>query len=223
MIQAILFDLDDLMVNSAPLHIEASRRVFKRIGVDITELPYDEVVGYFGKRVSEIIELIAGYFKLEDKIDINDLIKEREKIFLEIIQKDLEPMPGLFELIELLRPLDIRKVVASSGTKIYIKEVLKKFELEDFFEEIVSGDMVEKGKPDPEVFLKAAEIIGIDPSKCLVLEDSTHGIEAAKKAGMFCVGVDNQLSPYKQDLSLADKAVDSLDKIDMKLLKSFTT
>lgn len=221
MINAILFDMDDLMVNSAPLHIEASRRVFSRFGVDILELPFETVKSYFGKRVSEIVILIAEHFNLDKKVDIKDLIEERERVFLEMVSEGVEPMPGLYELTNMLKQSDYKRCVASSGTKVYIEAVIKKLGLDGFFETIVSGDMVSKGKPDPEVFLKAAGVLNVQPKTCLVLEDSTHGIEAAKNAGMFCIGVENQMSPYKQDLSRADRIVTNLGEIDQKLLEAF--
>lgn len=219
MIRAILFDLDDLMVNSAPLHIEASRRVFAPLGVDIAEIPSHIVATYFGRRVSEIVRLITEYFGLDRSVDIEGLIREREEVFLDLVREGVEPMPGLFELISVLRPLDIKRAVASSGTKVYIKVVLDKLGFSDFFPVVVSGDMVKNGKPGPDIFLKAAELLGVSPSECLVLEDSTMGIEAAKRAGMFCIGVDNSLSPYKQDLSQADLVVNRLDQIDLDLFK----
>jgi HAD superfamily hydrolase (TIGR01509 family) len=221
MIQAILFDLDDLMVNSAPFHMEASKRVFDRFGINIDEIPADVIKTYFGRRVSEIIEDIISHFNLDSKVDLNRIIQEREDLFLQMVKARLEPMPGLFELIETIKSLEIRRAVASSGTKKYVNAVLDKFGLQDFFEAIISGDMVTKGKPDPEVFLKAAAVLGVDPATCLVLEDATHGVAAAKAAGMYCIGVDNQLSSYKQDLSKSDKVIKRLDEIDLNLLKQF--
>lgn len=220
MIKAILFDLDDLMVNSAPLHIEASRRVFQKHGIDVTKIPADVVSSYFGKRVSEIVKLIADYFSLDKSVDIDELIKEREFVFLDLIRTELEPMPGLFVLTERLKGFGAKRAVASSGTRVYINAVLEKLKLNGFFQEVVSGDMVEKGKPAPDIFLKAANDLGIEPQACVVLEDSTVGIDAAKRAGMYCIAVDNSISPYKQDLSEADIVVKRLDEIDVDLLKS---
>ena len=220
MIQAILFDLDDLMVNSAPLHMEASRRVFEPYGIDVSSIPPEVVSTYFGLRVIEIMKEIAKYFDYKGNVD--DLTEERENIFIELVNDQLTPMPGLFELIKLIKTTDIRRAVASSGTKRYINVVLQKFALADFFEAVISGDMVERGKPFPDVFLKAAKTLGVDPGKCLVIEDAAAGVKAAKTAGMYCIAVDNTISPYKQDLTEADRVVDRLDEITLDMIQNIT-
>lgn len=218
MINAILFDLDDLMVNSAPLHFEASRRVFGPLGVDIDKIPDDVVATYFGKRTSEIQKLIAGYFNLKN-IDIAEIIKKRDEIFLGLVEEGLEPMPGLYKLIETVRVLGIKRAVASSGLRVYINTAIKKLCLEGFFDGIVSGDMVKKGKPDPETFLRSAEILNVKPGGCVVIEDSDAGVDAAKSAGTYCIAVDNPFSRYKQNLSRADVVVGCLDEIDLEMLE----
>jgi len=220
MIQTILFDLDDLMVNSAPLHMEASRRVFEPYNIDVGTIPPDVVSTYFGLRVIDIMKEIAKYFDYKGNVD--DLTEERENIFIELVNKELTPMPGLFELIDLIKTTDIRRAVASSGTKRYIDVVLKKFSLTDFFEAVISGDMVDRGKPFPDVFLKAAKTLGVEPETCLVIEDAAAGVKAAKTAGMYCVAVDNTISPYKQNLTEADRVVDRLDEITLDMIKNIT-
>lgn len=218
MIESILFDLDDLMVNSAHIHQEASRRIFLEFGVDTTTLPHDVISSYFGKRVIEILHILVDHYGLTGKVDVKKLDEERQTIFLELIEKELEPMPGLFELIDTIRPTSFKRAMASSGTKKYINAVINKFSLGDFFQAVVSGDMVRNGKPSPDVFLMAAKLLDSEPAKCLVLEDSTCGALAAKTAGMYCIGVENSLSPYKQDLSQCDVIVKRLDQIDLPLL-----
>ena len=124
----------------------------------------------------------------------------------------------MIELIEFVRVNKYKRALASSGTEQFVRAVLGKFQLIDFFQAIAAGDMVEHGKPAPDIFLKAAKLLDVDPSHCLVIEDSAVGISAAKSAGMKCVGVLNPLSIYKQDLSEANVVVDRLDKIDGALL-----
>lgn len=217
MFKAILFDMDDLMVNSAPLHIEASDRVFKKLGADVKSLPKEMVAGFYGKRIPEIIQFTMDHFGIT-KVPLNQIVRIREEIFLELIDEKLEPMPGLFTLVSRIGKTKLKTAVASSGNKVYIKRVLKKFGLEKFFKAIASGDMVENGKPSPDVFLKAAELVNVSPEHCIVLEDAKLGIDAAKSAGMFCVGVINPDSTYEQDLSRADIVVKRLDEIDLNVI-----
>ena len=217
--KAILFDMDDTMINSDHLHFEASRKIFLPYGVDVNDLPSEVTANFFGLRVYEIIEMTAKYFGLKN-FDIDSFLEKREKFFLELVNKNLEPMPGLFEFIEKVSVRDFKRALASSARMEYIEVVIDKLKLDSFFQTIVSGDMVEKAKPDPTIFLKAAENLSVRPERCIVLEDSVHGIEAANRAGMISVGVENRLSEYKQDLSKADYIVGGLDKIEDSLLDS---
>lgn len=220
MIKAVLFDLDDLMVNSEPLHVKASAVVFEPYGVDLNTLPFEVVSSFFGIRVIEILGIIADHYGL-NHVDIKSLMKKREEIFLKLVRDELEMMPGLPDIVALVKKLGLRRALASSGTRVYIETVIEKFGLNEFFETYVSGDMVEHGKPAPDVFLEAARRLGVRPEECVVLEDAFKGVSAAKSAGMYCIGVDNQLSPYKQDLRAADHIVKRLDEIDENLLTCF--
>lgn len=220
MIKAILFDLDDLMVHSAPLHIEASRIVFRKHGIDIDKMPDDMVASYFGKPVLDILDIIIKYFKPKKEIDIKELNKEREALFMNMVTKSLKPMPGLETLVKNLKTTNFKRAVASSATENYIHLVLEKFKLQDFFQAVSSVDMVENGKPEPDIFLHAAKLLGVNPENCVVIEDAEHGVTAAKKAGMFCIAVKNSLSKYSQNLSKADAIVNRLDEIDIDLIKS---
>lgn len=98
-------------------------------------------------------------------------------------------MPGLFQLIDYIKKVNIKRAVVSSAGIRHIKIKLEKLKLTDFFETMVSGDMLTKGKPDPEGYLLAAKKLGVDATDCLVLEDAPSGVQAAKAAGMLCVAI----------------------------------
>ena len=216
MISAVIFDMDDLMINSYPVHIRAADEALKKYGHSLSEIPENIRRGFLGKPVMDSVKAVIEYFKLQ--VTTEELYAEREKIFLELIKDRIEPMPGLFKIIEILEKEKMDTAIGSSGTRDYIKLVLEKLNLSDKFKIIVSCEDVEKGKPDPGVFLTAAERLDKMPEECLVLEDATNGIEAAKKAGMKAIGVRN---PYtlKQDLSKADIVVESLDEITAEMIR----
>jgi len=216
MIKAVIFDMDDLMINSDPVHILAHNKFLKRYGYSLSSMPEKIRNESVGKRIIDDIAVMKDYFNIEKNAE--ELFSERHKIFMELIEKKLEPMPGLFELINILEKEKLDLAIGSSGTRDYINLVLKKINLNDKFKAIVSGEDVKNGKPDPEVFLLAAKRLDRHPEECLVLEDATNGIAAARNADMRVIAVE---SPYtlKQDLSKADLVVDSLDKITIEMIK----
>lgn len=217
MIKGVIYDIDDLMVNSNPLHAEATEVVFKKIGHSLDELPEQMLKSFIGMRIVDILQEIIGYFKLD--ISFDDLYKERTDIFLKLAQEKLEIMPGLYRSLDLFRNNKYSIAVTSSGTKEYINLVLEKFNIKDYFKIIISGDDVKKGKPDPESYLLASKQLGLLPQECLVLEDATTGIAAAKGAGCKCMAIKNLNTP-PQDHSKADRVINSLEEINLEILKS---
>jgi len=219
MIEAVLFDLDNLMVDSEPLHLEASRRLFARYGKDVDTLPDSITSNFYGMRVVDAIAIMVDFFGLGGSVDISELNREQEIIFLDLIRDGLRPMAGLYDVVKIVERLGLRRAVASSGTMAYVAIVIDELGLKSFFDAVVTGDMVRRGKPAPDIFLKTAEVLGIAPERCLVLEDAANGVKAAKAAGMKCIAVANTVGGHVQDLSMADRVVKSLEEIDEKMLK----
>lgn len=215
MIKAIIYDLDDLMVNSHPLHYEAWEVLLKKYKHSNKDLPKEYHSKFIGARVIDIAKVIKKTLKLN--IDLKLLYKERMEIFIKLVKQKLEPMPGLLYSLKLLRANNFKIAVASSGTKEYINLVLTKFEIRDYFDVIISGDDVKKGKPDPETFIVACKKLNLKAEECLVLEDAERGIEAAKRAGCKCIGVENPHTP-SQDRSGADKIIPSLNVLTLGMI-----
>lgn len=217
MIKAIIYDLDDLMVNSIALHIKAWDILFSEYHVKISDLPPDLSSHFMGMRISDVLKEMINYFNLE--VDYQTLYQKRQEIFLQLVAEKLEILPGLIESLHLFKDNQIKIALASSGTTKYINLVLKKFRLSKYFNVIISGDDVKNGKPDPETYLIACQKLGLKPEECLVLEDATNGIEAAKKAGCKCIAINNPYTP-PQDRTKADLILDSLSEIDLDILKT---
>lgn len=217
MIKAVIYDLDDLMVNSDPLHAEAWETLLRKFNHKFSELPQELRSKFIGMRVKDISKELIKELKLN--VGIESFYKERIDIFLDLIKKRLDPMPGLVYSLKLLKKNKLKLAIASSGTKEYIGIVLKKFDIKDYFDIVVSGDDVKKGKPDPETYNVACGKLGIKPEECLVLEDATKGIESAKNAGCVCIAVKNPNTPA-QDHSKADLVLDSLEELDMDVIKA---
>jgi len=218
-LKAVIYDLDDLMVNSNGLHVKASEVVLSKFGYSQDELPKDSGNRFVGMKVSEILEVMHSFFKL--KIPLKDFEKERAEIFLELVKKELEIFPGVIESLNFFKKEGFKIALASSGTKEYIKAVFDKFGLEKYFDIVVSGDQVKKGKPDPQIFSLACQKLEVEPDEAVVLEDATVGIESAKGAGCVCIAIKNSYTP-KQDLSKADLVLDSIKEINRQILEKLT-
>jgi HAD superfamily hydrolase (TIGR01509 family) len=214
MIKAIIFDLDDLMVHSSPLHFKAFKHAFSLYEIDTDKMDDAAQANLFGLSIPDIVDAILDYFKSD--ADRNEILKIRDELFLKLVQEDLQPMPGLATLTKNVKDWGFRRALASSGQRNYIDVALKKVGLEDYFEKIVTGDDVKHTKPAPDVFILAAKQLGLPPDECCVIEDAAHGITAAKSAGMKVIGVDNSLIELKQNLSKADLVVNRLDEITLE-------
>jgi HAD superfamily hydrolase (TIGR01509 family) len=144
-------------------------------------------------------------------------VRERDEIFKDLLDKELKTMPGLWEVLDLLDSLNIKKAIATSSKKYWLDLILERINLKDRFVVTVSGDEVRRGKPNPEIYLLVCHRLMLRPDECLVLEDTPAGVTSAKEAGMKAVAIPNE---YTKELNfpLADKRIDSLLDIDRNFL-----
>ena len=204
MIQAILFDLDGLMVDSEP-HSRASwQAVMARRGVTLEPSVLD---GILGQRLIETARLFVERYNLSDAPE--QLSQEKEAYQIAYLNGQVKPMPGLSVLLDDVERRGVRTAVASSGARVYVQAVLDEMRLAHQFETLVTAEDVVHGKPAPDVFLLAARAVDVPPEQCLVLEDAPSGIQAAKAAGMRCVAIPHQYT-RGLDLSGADWILASL-------------
>jgi HAD superfamily hydrolase (TIGR01509 family) len=204
MIQAILFDLDGLMVDSEPHSIASWQAVLAVRGANFDQTLIDRA---FGLRVDETAQLLKDAWHLADSIA--DLAHEKIEYQVMHLNGNVKPMPGLFELLNAIDQLTLKKAVASSGQRRYVDAVLNSIGIIDRFGAIVAGDQVLRGKPAPDVFLAAARALNVEPQNCLVLEDAPAGVQAAKSANMLCIAIPNDHT-RSLDLSMADQILPSL-------------
>lgn len=205
MIDLIIFDLDGVLLDSESLYKRINFEFFKELGVDITHDEYHSFIGISGEKM-------WGYIKQKGSLDqtVDELRQEeKERKNLGLKSSALEANDGLFELLNFIKEREIPMGIASSGLKKNIRLILNKLHVDPYFDHIVSGEMPKHGKPAPDIFLLAADHFKVPTEKCLVIEDSTNGVLAAKSAGMKCVGYRNAGSG-NQDLSKADFIVDHL-------------
>ena len=215
--QAAIYDLDDTMVNSHPLSEFTWRPLLEKYGKNLDDFPKDQLKTFVGRRVIDIVTEFIDFFDIQE--DANVFYKERQKLLLDLTRSKLEMMPGLVYSLDLCKSLKLPIAIASSGSMEYIQTVLEKFHLHHYFDVIVSGDDVTIGKPDPQVFQIACKKLGLPPKDCVVLEDATAGVAAAKAAGCLCIAVRSPYTPV-QDLGKADVILNSLEEVTEELIHS---
>jgi HAD superfamily hydrolase (TIGR01509 family) len=182
--QAIIFDMDGVLVDSEPFGFEALRRVMARYGLRYSE---DENAEFLGRTTLESCRILQARHRLPDPAEaLADLYIEE---MLEQIGTGPIPMPGVPEVLVRLRAAGYPLALASSAELRVIHANLGALALAPLFEAVVSGTQVARGKPAPDVFVAAADRLGVPADGCLVIEDSRNGLLAAKAAGMRCAVV----------------------------------
>ena len=213
MIKAIIFDVDGLLLDSEPIWSIADRELLKRRGIDYRDELKTKIVG---KGQVESAQNVKDYYQLPDPLD--DLVRERRKLLNELLKANLRLMPGAKELINLLVKNNFYLAIASSQSQEIIDLTIRTFALGGKFSVIVYGDEVEHGKPEPDIFILAAERLAIAPEEALVLEDSQNGAIAAKKAGMKVIVIPNQYN-RGQEFPQADLVVATLTDITPEVIE----
>lgn len=187
MIKACIFDLDGVIVDTAHYHFIAWKRLAKELGVELTEKENERLKGVSRMRSLEIILELGGIHPGEEEKE--KLAEKKNTWFVEYVNamKPEEIFPGVRKLIQELKERGIKVGLASSSKNA--DTVIRLLKIEKEFDAVVDGKMVINSKPDPEIFLLAAKKLGVEPMYCVVFEDAEAGVEAARRAGMKCVGV----------------------------------
>jgi beta-phosphoglucomutase family hydrolase len=198
---AVLWDMDGTLVDSEEYHWLSWRDTMASEGIAIT---HEQFLKTFGQRNDSILpQWLAAGTSAERIQQVGD---SKEELYRKLVREGrLEPLPGVMDWVRRLRKQGWLQAVASSAPRKNIEVVLEAMGLAGFFEALVSAEDVTAGKPDPQVFQKGAERLGMLPSRCIVVEDAVPGVEAARRAGMRCIGVSRNGS-----LAGADVVVRSL-------------
>ena len=186
--KAAIFDLDGVIVDTAKFHFLAWRRLARELGFEFTEKDNERQKGVSRMESLEILLEVGGFLNLSQEKK-EELATKKNEWYKEYLYEmtPAEILPGVKDFIKYLRLRGIKIALASASKNAPI--ILSKLNIADFFDAIVDGNSVSKAKPDPEVFLKAAEKLEIHPSECFVFEDAQAGVEGAKRAGMRVVGI----------------------------------
>lgn len=192
MIKAVILDMDGVIVDTEAIHMEAFRRYLMEHHVKFTEKFIQSLVGY---SIQDNIREIKRKFFENKRFDIDAGIKRRNKIYLDLISsQDLQPLPGILELISYCKNHQIKLALASSSDWQQVDTILTKIfnNYYDKFNVIITGDDVQNKKPAPDIYLQTVEKLNLIPNSCIAFEDSQAGVESAKAAGVICFAIQNR-------------------------------
>ncbi|MEZ2338689.1 beta-phosphoglucomutase [Mucilaginibacter sp. RCC_168] len=210
-IKACIFDLDGVIVDTAIYHYKAWRRLANSLGFDFTEQQNEQLKGVSRVRSLEIVLQAGGITKTDAEKD--QLAAQKNAWYMEMVNQmtPAEILPGAREFVQSCRDAGIKTALGSASKNSMT--ILEKLQIVHLFDAIIDGNKVTKAKPDPEVFLKGAEALSIEPKYCVVFEDAIAGVEAAKAGGMKAIGIGDPKVLYEADLVVSGLNEMTLDKL----------
>lgn len=211
--KAFIFDMDGVIIDSEPVHKQVIKEVLLKNNIIVDNDEFNKLIGMTSTSV-------FSYFINKHHLPYTpeEMTNNHMTFFKNyIIEHQLKPIDGITNLLEQLKTSQIPLAIASSSPLDVIEFVVKAFNIDKYFKFLVSGEDLVHGKPAPDIYLKTAKKLVVDPKNCVVLEDSKNGSIAAKDAGMFCIGFANPNSG-NQDLSRADIIIKQISDIKISQL-----
>ncbi|HEY7087924.1 MAG TPA: HAD family phosphatase [Tepidisphaeraceae bacterium] len=214
-LRAIIFDMDGLMVDTEPLYWEVARKLARSHGTNVAEETLRRMMGRSRLDSMRIYATECGITSVSPQ----DLLAERERLMLERYSTGVELMPGLREILERFHGR-LKLAVATSSPKKFTDVLVPALRIAKYFDVIQTGDEILKGKPDPEIYLRAMARLEVQPHSCIVLEDSRAGALAGHNAGAYVIAVPSTLTA-EEDFSFADdraaNLIEACDQIERTL------
>lgn len=210
-IKACIFDLDGVIVDTAIYHYKAWKRLANSLGFDFTEHQNEQLKGVSRVRSLELILGWGGITKTPAEQEA--LATQKNTWYVDMISHmtPAEILPGAKEFVQACRDAGIKTALGSASKNSMT--ILEKIGMADMFDAVIDGNKVSKAKPDPEVFLKGAEAVGVPPAECVVFEDAIAGVEAAHAGGMKAVGIGSSEVLGEADLVISGLSEMSLEKL----------
>jgi len=214
MIKAVLFDMDGVVVNTEPIGYRANQELYKSLNINVPDDVYGTFIGNSDKM---IVQKLKDLYPID--LSHEELLDEKYKYYFNAFDtaEDLAMLPGVKDLIIDLHENGMRLILASSASKRKIEKVFTRFGLHHYFDHAISGEDFEESKPNPAIFLEAVAKSGFAKEECIVIEDSTNGIKAAKAAGIYCIGYNSGHTMW-QDTSLADKIITDFSQVSYEII-----
>lgn len=213
MFQAIIFDMNGVIINDERIHQESWRQLCQKYGFHLTEEEFKHSV--FGRTEADTFTYL--FHRQLSPSELEEYSAERVKIAISIFKPKLALTEGLLSFLQDLHTHGIPLAIATSSRKPYTDFILDGLNIRQFFKQVVTAEEIFKGKPDPEIYLLAAKRLQIDPSKCIVFEDSLSGIKSAQAAGMKVIGITT--THPAEELDIVDKIINSFIDISVNDLQ----
>jgi len=212
MLKAVIFDMDGVIIDSEPMHNKAYHDMFNDVGIEVSKEFYES---FTGQSTINICKRLCDHFNLKESPETLVAIKRKHYKHFFYTNSDLGLIDGVMKLIKDYHNNGLTLVLASSAAMTSIDQIFDRFDLNRYFKDKLSGGDLKQSKPHPEIFINAAKATGFTKEECIVIEDSTNGVKAAKAAGIFCVGFDSFHSK-NQDYSKADMVISDFNAISFE-------
>ncbi len=183
--RAVIFDLDGTILDNNPFHLKSWKQYLKQINREMSDEEYNEKIN--GRTNHDVVQYLYGDQLSEEEIWQHTM--EKEAIYRELYAPHIKAVNGLTEMLEILHQHKIPMAIATSGVQVNIDFMFDNVPIRKYFSKVVDSSHIKKGKPDPEIFLKAADFLNVPPAESVVFEDAGVGIRAAKAAGMKVIAV----------------------------------
>ncbi|MDE5418281.1 hexitol phosphatase HxpB [Labilibaculum sp. DW002] len=216
MIKAVIFDMDGLLIDSEPFWQESETKVFSSLGLDVNKKMFEQ---FMGKRIDEVVDTmhkITPWNQVPKEQVVEDIV---ENVIRLVIEKG-EALSGVYETLSNLKNSPYKIGLASSSKMKIISAVLKKLQIQDYFEVVHSAEYEEYGKPHPQTFISTAKMLGVQADECLVFEDSLNGVISALAAGMKCIAIPEKEATNLNKFIIANKTLGTLNEFELGLLKT---
>jgi len=207
--EAVIFDMDGVLIDSEPLHFAVLSELLKRAGHILTRTENENFIGTTSEAMFSTLIARHGLSGT-----VAEYIARYDEMLVDVLREPHAPAAGVIPLMARLRQLGSRLAVASSSRRAWVEATLRSLALADAFDVIVSGDDVERGKPDPAIYLLTAQRLGVTPAQCVAIEDSPNGVQSARAAGMTVLGVRTEYTAHLH-LDGVARTVDSLAELDL--------
>ena len=212
--KAAVFDMDGLLIDSEPLWRQAEKSTFREVGIELTDQMCHETLGL---RADEVVAHWYGKFPWTgvtlEEVEIR-LVSSVQRL----ISAHGQPLKGVCTTLSVLSEAGFKLGLASSSPHVLIETVVGKLDVRDYFAVMCSAVDEDRGKPDPAVYLKAAEKLGVDPTNCIAFEDSVSGVRSAKSAGMSVIAVPAENQYCEREFEMADIKLRSLAEFSIEML-----
>ena len=212
--KAIIFDMDGVITDTEALHRQAEEAACRHYGLDA---PKSEWQNFQGRTAENIFSYLIGKYGGGRKIPVPEIVAFKTRAYLDLSAQDLPVIPGALEFIKLARK-NLEGVALATGSNRAVQQaVFDRYDLARYFDAVVTGDEVQKAKPDPEAYLKASRKLGQNPAECFVIEDSDNGVRAGVGAGCHVIGITTSFPRATLESLGARLVVDTYDELARSL------